>query len=121
MDVITVESSKLKKLKESYALELQQDADDSIHGNADDDEITSKQIKEKQRVDDLEFQIQCQLEAKNNRSLLQCVVSEAKASGYPMPPSLIKLLNSTNGKYSFDKHKHLKKQSFILDSGINVV
>lgn len=96
MDLITVESTKLQKLKETYALETKQ-ATRSQKGSPKED-IVSKEMREKKRVDDLEFQIQCQLEAKNNRSLLQCVVAEAKASGYPMPPSLIKLLNSTNGK-----------------------
>lgn len=49
----------------------------------------------------LEFQAQCQREAEEKKSLLSAVIAESKASGTPLPSSLIKLLHHNNGKRYF--------------------
>lgn len=73
-------------------MELQQAANDKSP-----DPSPTAVEDERQKVDELSLKIKLQIEARQNRDLLQAVIAESKASGFPMPPSLIKLLNSTNG------------------------
>ena len=53
---------------------------------------------ELQKAEKMAHDILRKKEAEEKRYLLQAVIREAEESGFPMPPSLIKLLNHTNGK-----------------------
>ena len=51
------------------------------------------------KAEQMAFEMECKRDAEEKKSLLQAVINESSESGYPMPPSLIKLLNHNNGKY----------------------
>lgn len=123
LDRITSESSKLQKLKESYIFEEKTGEKKKMSDDAEEQLAET----EKKRSQELESHIRIQLEAQQSRSLLQAVISESKASGFPMPPSLIKLLNSTNGNYDLSitlkipiaKYVHFVNNPFKSNYTIN--
>ena len=92
---ITNETAKLKRLKETHDLELKQMKNTKKAPNAS--EIADKLCQE--RKEKLDHDLLSKRESEEKRHLLQAVISEAEESGFPMPPSLIKLLNHTNGKF----------------------
>lgn len=102
MDLISSETARLKGLKTSHDIELQQQkkkkelnsVTDAVKAAATEQHRTDKLREEKHLFDQ-----ECRNEAEEKKSLLQAVINEAKESGFPMPDSLIKLLNNTNGKF----------------------
>lgn len=93
LNVITNASTKLDTLRKILSME-------ELKKNKEKREqaFTSTDATE-ENYDELEFQRQCQKEADERKSLLQALISESEAAGFPLPPSLIKLLHSTNCKY----------------------
>lgn len=96
LDVITRETQKLMHLRSTYNLEqeklhnerkLKDRAPFYVHDDS----------AEKDRRDQLNFQLQMSREAEEKKSLLQAVVGEATSSGFQLPPSFIKLMSSQNG------------------------
>lgn len=76
----------------------------------------NKEAEENERLEKIRFEEEIKKEAEQKSLLLQAVVNEAASSGFPMPPSLVKLLQSNNGNfhwlYSFyAKHLPVKKPS----------
>lgn len=96
-DEITNETEKLALLKSSYNVELDQRSrrkkikEKNPHSRDDE----AEELARRERIDFLE---EVEREAQEKNSLLQCIINEAEDSGYPLPPSLIRLLNSNNGK-----------------------
>lgn len=106
MDTISTETSRLQSLKESHQIEVDQEnkkkESNSVAAaaaTAATEEYRIGRLNEEKKT----FEAECRNEAEEKKSLLQAVINEAEDSGYPMPPSLIKLLNNTNGK----RHKFL--------------
>lgn len=54
--------------------------------------------EENERRERIDFQEEIEREAQEKQTLLQCIVNEEEATGYPLPPSMVKLLHSNNGK-----------------------
>ena len=102
LNVMSRETRKLKSLKESHNIELSQKTpSEPIEiAAADDDDETQVQVQKK--AEQMAFEMECKRDAEEKKSLLQAVINESSESGYPMPPSLIKLLNHNNGKLFFD-------------------
>lgn len=98
LDIISCESNKLSNFKKILAIEKQQVSIARKKNNACAD--ASKTDRDQQdEADKIQFQMECTREAEERRSLLQAVVSECQASGFKMPPSLIKLLHYNNGNF----------------------
>lgn len=51
-----------------------------------------------ERQEHFEFMLELEREAEEKHSLLQDAVREAALSGFPFPPSFVKLMHSHNGK-----------------------
>lgn len=101
LDIITNETSRLQSLRESHNIEvneIQKRKKNDADAEADDAE--QSRIEEL-RAEKIAFEKECSRDAEEKKSLLQAVINESRESGFPMPPSLIKLLNHTNGKYIF--------------------
>ena len=109
LDLISSETSKLQGLKESHKIELDL-RKKKAKAYADSQAANAEQSKlEMIRAEKLAFEKECSREAEEKKSLLQAVINEAQESGFPMPPSLIKLLNHTNGKLFFFLNQNLCK------------
>lgn len=93
---ITAESAKLMKLKETFDIEAKQVKNTDNNPDSVAPDVPDKIRDEKN--DKLEHELMVKREAEEKRHLLQAVIREAEESGFPMPPSLIKLLNHTNGE-----------------------
>lgn len=63
---------------------------------------------ENERRQKEQFMLELQQEEQEKKLLLQAIINESESAGYPLPPSLIKLLNSNNGK------KIKKNLSFMI-------
>lgn len=96
LDVISRETQKLMNLRNLYNLEQEK-----LHNERKAKDRAPFYVKgdaaERERRDQFIFQKEIERETEEKRSLLQAVISEAASSGYPLPPSLIKLMNSQNG------------------------
>lgn len=96
LDLISSETSKLQGLQQSNQIDLElRKKKEKVNSNAANANQTREQLI---RAEKLAFEKECIREAGEKKSLLQAVINEAQESGFPMPPSLIKLLNHTNGK-----------------------
>lgn len=96
---ISTESAKLKNLKETYDIEATQMK--NTKKTPGDTVVDATDVAEKlreERKEKIEHDRMLKRDAEEKRHLLQAVIREAEESGFPMPPSLIKLLNHTNGK-----------------------
>ena len=105
LNVISRETRKLKSLKESHQIELSQKTTQPEPVPAADAEKI--QIELQKKAEQMAFDMECKRDADEKKSLLQAVINESSESGYPMPPSLIKLLNHNNGKCFFLKKHQL--------------
>lgn len=92
LDIIANETEKKKSLLKIKELEAEENENRFPPAKpTQDNELERKQ---------LEFQAECQREAEEKKALLQAVIAESKASGNPLPPSLIKLMHHNNCKSS---------------------
>lgn len=53
---------------------------------------------ENERMENLLFEKEIQIEKEEKRMLVQQIINESKAAGFPLPASVIQLMNSNNGK-----------------------
>ena len=100
MDDIYNETAKLQGLKHSRNIELGQKnkTEKSTAATAADAAAATEQRRlNEANAEKRAFELECKKDADEKKSLLQAVINEAHESGFPMPPSLIKLLNHTNG------------------------
>lgn len=95
-DVITRESEKLVGLNNSYEIEMEQRSKEK-HVKEKRVPYYNEQAVVNETRERLAFQEELEKEAKEKELLLQATINEAKNSGYPLPPSLIRLMNSQNG------------------------
>lgn len=92
-DKISVEYEKLKNLKKIYQIEMdEEDMTNQNNSGSDTNEIREKRDK-------LDFLRECKEDEEEKKHLLQAVIMESAAAGFPMPPSMIKLMNSQNSKH----------------------
>lgn len=100
VDTIANETARLSSLRESQRIEVR--LKKKTNDSADSAAIAAEQARVDQiRAEKIAFEQECRKEAEEKKSLLQAVINECDESGYPMPPSLIKLLNHTNGNFFF--------------------
>ena len=104
-DEITNETEKLALLKSSYNVELDQrskrkqlKARNPYHNEIAEDN---------ERREKLNFQEEIERESMEKKSLVQAIQNEAAATGYPLPPSLVKLLHSNNGNNNHNNNNHV--------------
>lgn len=92
IEIISNETTKLKNLTETHKIEVKQKKKQPIRRVSAD-----QQRADLDRAEKIAFDLLCKREAEEKRYLLQAVIKEAEESGFPMPPSLVKLLNHTYG------------------------
>ena len=98
LDVISRETQKLMNLRSVYALE-QEKRHNERKAKDRAPFYRSNDNADKERKEQLEFEREVENDSQEKRALLQAVISEAAASGNPLPPSFIKLMQSQNSKY----------------------
>lgn len=119
LNVISRETRKLKSLKESHEIELSQkppSEPSQVPDDDDDGDDAAEKIQNEvqKKAEQLAFEMECKRDAEEKKSLLQAVINESSEAGYPMPPSLIKLLNHNNGKYIYEHSVDFLLLNFIL-------
>lgn len=97
LDVISRETQKLMNLKNMFNIEQEK-----LHNERKVKDrapfYVNSGVGENEKREQLNFQIEVERETEEKRALLQAVISEAAASGHPLPPSFIKLMQSQNCK-----------------------
>lgn len=94
-DLITRESEKFLHLNNMLSVDLEQKKREKrlrdIHDQND-------KAAENERMRKIQFDEEIKKEREEKKLLLQAIINEAESSGCPLPPSLIRLLGSHNGK-----------------------
>lgn len=104
LDLIVREQEKLLSLNHSHNVDLahKKMAPKKIYCN--------DEAKERERQERIDFEEEIQREAKEKQILLQSIIRESKEMGCPLPPSLLKMLHSNNGKDNNNSNnKYYKK------------
>lgn len=97
LDVISRETTKLMNLKNTLNLEQEK-----IHTDAKVKDRAPFYVRDesddKDKREQIQFMREIQRERDEKQCLLQAVISEAAASGFPLTPSFIKLMENQNCK-----------------------
>lgn len=103
VDKITRETAKLSSLKKALECDDEKNQSNKCSPATTTATTTEKQtdLDNEDRAEKVRFEIEMKKEAEERRGLLQAIISESQASGFPIPPSLIRLLNSNNGNYFY--------------------
>lgn len=97
LDVISRETEKLMNLKK--ALSIDQEKQHHIKKVKDRAPFYANDATaSKERTEQREFEAEIDREAQEKNALLQAVINDYAESGHPLPPSMIKLMHSNNGK-----------------------
>lgn len=93
-DLITRESEKIVSLRDMYTVDVEKKRKDERLQRLQDENHVAAENEKKERI---RFEEEMKKEALEKKMLLQDIINEANESGYPLPPSLIKLLHGNNG------------------------
>lgn len=99
LDVISRETQKLMSLKHLYSLEQAKLHNDRKVKDRAPFYVDNGDTEKEDRREQFDFQLEIERDTNEKRALLQAVISEAAASGHPLPPSFIKLMQSQNSKH----------------------
>lgn len=94
-DSISTETEKLQNLRNSHnAFMEQRKKEKSLKQR---NPYINDEAAENEKREKMENEEEIRRDAEEKKLLVQAVINEANASGFPMPPSLVKLLQSNNG------------------------
>ena len=97
LDVISRETKKLMNLRNTFNLEQEKlHHERKVKGRSP--FYVHDDTADKERRERLNFQLEIEREAEEKKSLLEAAIREAASSGFPFPPSFVKLMESQNGK-----------------------